>query len=350
MIMVFLRLNDLTGSFVEKLKRIDVVGTITFIASVTGLLIPMTWGGVEYGWSSWHTVVPLVVSVAGLAFFVVWEERFASQPLIPFRITKSRTVAATYICTLVHGMVLWCALYYLPLYYEAVKGVTPVMTGVDLFPETFTIAPAAIAVGVIVTLTGSYRWSIWGGYFFVTLGFGLMLLLRVDTSTVSWILINLVPGLGCGMLFPGLAFSVQAATSEKDAAAGVTLFTFSRAFGQAIGVALGGVIFQNHVLKEIASRPLIAAHAMEWAKDASALVEMIKMMEEGPIKQQLVESYAGALRIVWAACCGFSSIGLIASFFIQGFSLDRALGSDQQFQEQHDRTDDEEGVALSALK
>jgi hypothetical protein len=50
-----------------------------------------------YSWSSWHTLVPLLVSAAGLVAFVVWEERFAAEPLIRFSVMKSRTTAVAYL-------------------------------------------------------------------------------------------------------------------------------------------------------------------------------------------------------------------------------------------------------------
>jgi hypothetical protein len=46
----------------------------------------------------------------------------------------------TYMETILHGIVLWCLLYFLPLYYEAVKGYTPIVSGVAILPETTFVA------------------------------------------------------------------------------------------------------------------------------------------------------------------------------------------------------------------
>jgi hypothetical protein len=100
-------------------------------------------------------------------------------------------------------------LYYLPLYYEAVKEMSPIMAGVAVFPQTFTVAPASVAVGIIGTVTGRFRWAVWSGWVLMTLGMGLMYLLDVHTSTVKWVFINLVAGLGAGMLFPSMSYGVQ---------------------------------------------------------------------------------------------------------------------------------------------
>lgn len=330
-IALFLKLKPLEGSWTTKLRRVDWVGCVLFVASAVGFLIPLTWGGVNYPWSSWRTLVPLLVCAAGLVGFVVWEERYTADPLIPFRVMKNQTAAVSFLGTFLHGLVLWCELYYMPLYFEAVKGYSPIISGVGLFPATFTVAPAAVVVGVLVTLTGQYRWAIWGGWFLTCFGTGILILLDVHTSIPAWIFIMLIPGLGTGMLFPSLQFGVQAATPNKDTASAVALFTFLRAFGQTVGVALGGVIFQNEIKKQIQSHPLIASHAVEWSADASGLVTVIKAMQEGAVKQELIKSYADALKVVWIFICAISAVGLFASLFTKHFSLDRALETDQGF-------------------
>ena len=307
----------------------DWIGSVLFIGSTTSFLIPITWGGVSYAWDSWRTLVPLIIGLVGLVFFVVYEERFAKEPLIRMDVFKNRTAAASYFETTIHGMILWCILYYLPLYYETVKGETPILSGVSLFPETFTVAPAAMVTGVLITKTGRYRWAIWGGWFLTTLGSGLLCLLKVDTSTVAWVFLNLVSGLGMGVLFPSMAFSIQAATTNKDLAFAVALFSFFRAFGQAIGVAIGGTIFQNEIKKQLLTYPLLASKAGEYSADASSLVQIVKTMAAGEAKTQLIQSYTDALQIVWAVMTGLAFLGLLSSFLIKGLDLDRALETEQ---------------------
>jgi hypothetical protein len=148
MVAVFLKLEYKAISFRAKLQRVDWIGMVLFIGSTTGLLIPITWGGVQYPWDSWQTLVPLLVSTAGVVAFVLHQEFVATEPLIRTSVFKNTTAALTYLGTVIHGMILWSILYYLPLYYEAVMGFSPVLAGVALFPQTFTVAPAS-AVRII---------------------------------------------------------------------------------------------------------------------------------------------------------------------------------------------------------
>lgn len=72
---------------------------------------------------------------------------------------KNRTAAANCFETTLHGMSLWCTLCYMTLNYDAVKGKTPIIAGIDLFLATFTVAPAAMVTKITITKTGRYWWN-----------------------------------------------------------------------------------------------------------------------------------------------------------------------------------------------
>jgi hypothetical protein len=344
MVWFFLRLKFRTSSFLDKLRRVDWIGTVLFIGSMTSFLIPVTWGGVMYDWTSWRTLTPLLIGIVGLAGFVLFEIYLAPEPLIRLSIFQTTTAKVAYFDTVIHGLVLWCGLYYQPLYFEAVKGFTPIMSGVALFPMTFTVAPSAMVVGFLVTLTGRYRWAIWGGWVLSTLGMGLLILLDVNTSTVSWIFIMLVAGFGLGMLFPSLAFAVQGSSTNADLAFAVAMFSFFRAFGQSIGVAIGGVTFQNQMKKKLLKYPALAPMASTYAKDAAGLVQIIKSMADGADKENLKNAYADSLKTVWVLICVLSGVALVASLLIKAYDLNRALETEQGFKHTRTRDEEKEGV------
>ncbi|KAL4799563.1 major facilitator superfamily domain-containing protein [Aspergillus venezuelensis] len=341
-IILFLKLNIIPTSLVEKLRQIDYIGTVLFVGSMSSFLIPLTWGGIIYDWSSWHTLVPLIIGAVGLAIFTVYEYKFATDPIIPPKIFQNRTAAVSFAGSFLQGLVLWCLLYYEPLYYEAVKGYTPTMAGVALFPATFTVAPSAAVVGILVTKYGHYRWAIWLGWFLATLGIGLLCYLDVDTSIPAWIFINLVPGLGLGFLFPSIGFAIQASATNDTLAIAVAMFSFFRAMGQAVGVAIGGVVFQNRMFHNLLQYETLASEAAEYSADAAGLVQVIKAMPEGLEKVQLRTAYTDSLRIVYAVCCAVSGVALFLSVFTESYDLNRALVTTQGLRSEKGSAGDEE--------
>ena len=334
MVLLFLKLNFLPSSLASKLRRVDWIGTVLFIGSATSFLIPLTWGGVQYAWTSWRTLVPLIVGVIGLTVFVLYEAYLAPEPLLRLSIFSNRSARIAYTIDVLHGLILWCLLYYMPLYYEAVKGYSPILAGVALFPDSFTVAPLAVVTGIIITVTGKYKWAVISGWVIATLGTGLIILLDVDTSVPAWIFITLVSGVGLGILFPSMQFALQAASTNKDLAFAVAMFSFFRAFGQAIGVAIGGVIFQNQMEKKLLAYPRFAAQASDLAKNAAALVQIIRETPAGQDKHDLQLAYVQSLRTIMIVLCALSGVALVISFFIKSYDLNRALETDQGFKEE----------------
>ncbi|KAI4120737.1 MAG: hypothetical protein LQ338_006803 [Usnochroma carphineum] len=336
-VIAFLNLNRLPGSFLHKLVRFDWVGVVLLMVSATPFLVSISWGDVMFPWPSWRTIVPLVLGVAGLVAFVVYEGTVPHEPIVRLAIFKQRTALVSYIGTFVHGIVLWSLLYYLPLYYECVKGYSPVISGVAAFPETFTVAPMSIIVGIMVSKLGRFRWAIWTGWLLTVLGMGLLYLLSPRTSIPAWLFLNLVPGVGLGMLFCSLSYGTQAAVKQKDVAYAASAYTFSRSFGQSLGVAIGGAIFQSQFAVKLEAYPSLGQDASRLSKDASALVQVVKAMAvDSPKRGMIIEAYADSLKVIWAVMAGLAFVGFVTSCLTEALDLNLDLETEQGLAEKVD--------------
>ncbi|KAJ6092198.1 hypothetical protein N7467_004167 [Penicillium canescens] len=311
-------------TFATQVRKIDFAGIALFIPSSASFLIPLTWGGVLYPWDSWHTLAPLIIGSVGLCIFAIYEWRVPRYPMIPPAIFHSRTALISFAGYAVVGLLVWCCLYFLPLYYEAVKGFKPIMSGIALFPETFTVAPSGVIVGLLISRTGQYYWAICIGWCLSTIGMGLLCLLEANTRTTTWIFLNIVPGVGIGMVLPSVALAVQASATAENLAIAVATSTSFRGFGQSIGVAIGGVIFQNRMKVNLLHYPALQSLADKYSGDAASAVETIRGMH-GPVKEELKQAYADSLKIVWAFCCGISGLMFIISLFTQSYDLNQTL-------------------------
>ncbi|KAJ5714429.1 uncharacterized protein N7483_011610 [Penicillium malachiteum] len=331
LIPVFFHLERAPVSVRESLAKVDYFGCVISIASLTSFLIPITWGGSMYSWDSWHTLVPLILGIAGMIGFVVYEAYFPTQPLIPTYLFNNLTICLSYLGIFLHGLVLWALVYYLPLYYEGVLAYSPVVSGLALFPECLTIAPLAVVTGIIITKYGDYRWALWAGWPLAVLGLGIIHLLGPHTSVPKWIFLNLPIGIACGVLFPSVQLPVQAAVNPEYITIAVTMTPFFRTLGQSVGVAIGGVVFQNRIRKQLSNDPSLGAVADKYASDASSLVEFIKTLPAGSSERTtLIAMYAKSLGVVWAVMCGIAAVGLLTSIFIKKYSLNQELTSKQR--------------------
>jgi hypothetical protein len=76
-------LPHVSGSFLEKYKRIDWWGTLILVCSTVALLLPLSWGGNEYKWNSPVIIVLLCVGTLGFAVFAFVERYVAVEPIAP---------------------------------------------------------------------------------------------------------------------------------------------------------------------------------------------------------------------------------------------------------------------------
>lgn len=179
----------------------------------------------------------------------------------------------------------------------------------------------SVVVGILCAKTGHYRWALWIGWTLTTLGSGLLILLSPSSTIVQWVFLNVVVSIGTGMLFPAMALAIQAAGRPEDAGHAAAFFSFIRVFGQSLGVAIGGVVFENQIKQKLQSYESLKGLAGQYSKDATALVGIIQGMQEGEMKTELIQAYSDSLRSIWIVLTALSVFGLVASAFTKGYSL-----------------------------
>ncbi|KAK3167465.1 hypothetical protein OEA41_010592 [Lepraria neglecta] len=190
-------------------------------------------------------------------------------------------------------------------------------------------------VGVVAARTGHYRWALWIGWTMTTLGSGLLYLLSPTTSIPAWIFLLLVSGIGIALHFPAMALTIQASAPPKDIAIAAAMFTFFRCFGQTIGVAIGGVIFQNRMAANLAGYPSLSGSAASYSLDVVALIRQITGMPAGdPQNVFLKTALSHSIRTIWAVMCGLAGLALATTLFIKHYDLNQKLVTEQGFEGQ----------------
>lgn len=101
----FLTLRKTNDSFSEKVRRIDWIGILVFMASTTSFLFGITVGGTVYEWTSFRTLVPLILGAVGLVAFGIIEAFVSRDPMMPLKVFASRTTLSAYLGIFLHGLV-----------------------------------------------------------------------------------------------------------------------------------------------------------------------------------------------------------------------------------------------------
>jgi MFS family permease len=200
-IFVFLRTNYKPDTVKNKFKRVDLGGNALLVASIVSVLIALTWGGTQYKWSSWRTLLPLILGFAGIgAFLWIESTTWIVEPTMPFRLFSNRTSLGAFAIASLHAMLTNFLTFFLPVYFQGVLGTGPTKSGVNLLPLPFVTMPFAIFAGIATTKWGLYRPSFFIGMALLAICFGLLTRLDEHTSTAYWAGIECIGAAGLGVM------------------------------------------------------------------------------------------------------------------------------------------------------
>jgi hypothetical protein len=328
---LFLRVSyKKQGTTMERLGRIDYAGNIILIASVVSVLLALSWGGALYAWQTYQVLVPLVLGLLGLVLFHWYETMpWIQVPTLPARVFKRRTPAAALLIAFITNALLFWIIYFLPVYFQAVLGVSPMSAGVYMLPTTLICVLMAGVAGGVVTKTGRYRLLHMVGLALTALGLGLYGRLNTTSSTAEWVLVQCVPSFGLGMLMSTTLPAVQADLPESDAAAATAAFAFMRSYGGIWGVSLPAAIFNARFAINAArigdaavEQALAGGRAYEHA--AAAFVNSFPASVRGAI----IDVYAQSLSVTWFAAIAFALLGLFLTFVEKEIVLRQTLDTE----------------------
>ncbi|KNG90598.1 hypothetical protein ANOM_001292 [Aspergillus nomiae NRRL 13137] len=321
----------------QQLRSIDWVGALLFIASVSSFLIGITWGGGQFPWSSWRTLLPIFLGVAGVIVTVFWLWKGARKPFLRLSLFRDVSSGMIYLCAVLQGLLMFCELYSLPLYLEGPKDMSPTMTGVALMTITGSLMPASVLAGIIITKFGHIRWAIWMGWVIITMSTGLLILLDNDTKTYAWVLIFLSVGLGHGCIIVSSSICVQALAEARDSAQAASMYTFLRSCGMCLGVAVGTSVVQNQLRHQLQIRHL----PVEIAENAQIFIASLKNAKpsySASFIYAVNSAYVHSLKTLFEVLVAVAGVGLIAALFLKPVNMNKRLDTQHGLQ-QRDRLD-----------
>lgn len=114
------------------LSKLDLTGFVFFAGFAVMVELALSWGGSDYAWNS-PTVIGLFCG-GGVTFviFVAWEHRVGDGAMIPASVARRREVWSASLYLGFFSGALLCFSYYMPIYFQAVKGVSALTSAVYL--------------------------------------------------------------------------------------------------------------------------------------------------------------------------------------------------------------------------
>ncbi|THH32210.1 hypothetical protein EUX98_g1991 [Antrodiella citrinella] len=329
LVLVFLRVRAPPGTLSEKLAKVDWFGNVIAMAGTTLAIIGLTWGGTRFPWDSAHVLAPLLVGLALLVAFVLYEFYVPKIPTIPFRVLNNSTTFSGYLATFVHGITSISLIYYLPVYFQACLNASPLRSGVDGLPNAFLIAPFSFVCAVWIKKSKHYRIPNAVGWLLSIVGFGLLSLLKADSNTGQWVGYQILVSIGTGLIFGGPMFAILAPLPVTSSAYALAFFQFLRTFANTWGITISSTILQNELKKKLPAE--FVALFPEGQEIAYAAIPKIRQLAE-PLRSEVQGAFADSLAVVWQVMIGICGLGVLSLLLMKdipmGMAIDDTYGLD----------------------
>lgn len=226
---------------------IDTVGALLLVSGVATLILALSWAPGRFGWGSAQTLGMAGASVVLIVVFLWWEPRVAN-PIVPMHLFKNHTVQVMVPMVTLISAAMTTVSTFMPLFLQAVTGVSPTNSGLLLVPMMFGMTAASTYVGKRITTTGHYRvWPIAGA----ALGSAGMVLVSLVANSGTRIAISLVGmalmGLCVGGTMPTSTTAIQNSVAVRDLGVASSLSQLCRNLGSTIAVAAYGAVLNQQL-------------------------------------------------------------------------------------------------------
>jgi len=252
LILVFLlKPNEASASQLTlraQLTQLDLLGEFFLLPRIVCLLLALQWGGSTYAWSDARIIALLALFGVLLLLFIAVQIRNPEFGTIPARIIRNRSIAGATWFIFCVSSVMMLEIYYLPIYFQAIKNASAIDSGIDLLPFILALVVGVLGAGFLTAKCGYYTPMMYASALLLPIAAGLITTFTVSTSRAVWIGYQVFVGfaLGIGMQQPYIA--AQTVLAKRDVATGVSLILFSQMLGSAIFVSVGQNILDSKLV------------------------------------------------------------------------------------------------------
>ncbi|WP_431043127.1 MFS transporter [Streptomyces sp. P1-3] len=328
-IALFVLQKTLKLPVVKREVKVDWAGAFFISAAVSLLLIWVTLAGDDYDWISWQTYAMVGGALALGAVFVLVESR-ASDPIIPLRLFRNKTITLASLASMFVGVAMFAGTVFFSQYFQLARGESPTMSGVMTIPMIGGLFVSSTVSGQVITKTG--RWKAWlvAGGALLTAGLGLLGTMRYDTPYWRLSIFMALLGLGIGMMMQNLVLATQNQVAPEDLGAASSVVTFFRSLGGAVGVSALGAVLANRVthytrdgLADLG--PKAAGAAGHGGTGGGAIPDLDKLPP--PLREVIESAYGHGVADVFLYAAPAALLAFLFSLFIKEVALRSSAGA-----------------------
>ena len=288
-------------------------------------------GGYTHSWKSAYVLSCLIIGLALISAWIVWEARFAPYPMVPSELFKGqRIVALAYATAFVGGMNFYSVLNFLPLTWSDVYPNDPIQVGLKGLPPAISTTIGAIGFNAALSTFPNRNREVLLTAAVIMTAFGGALACMTPDNPQTTVALATVATFGVGGMIVPTATVALLVTPDVLITTAAALSLSVRTVGGAIGYCIYYNIFAN---KLTAKLPVYAAqYALEAGLPLADAKEFITILLTEPTKitsapgfsVKVLEAaevgvrwaYAESLHYVWYTSVAFGSCAIVCCVFL----------------------------------
>ncbi|KAK3381907.1 putative MFS transporter [Podospora didyma] len=293
-------------------REFDLFGFVLLAPATAMFLIALQCGGHEWTWDSSTIIALFSASLSTFIVWLGWNWWMAEHALVPFHMLKRRHIWSSALAGTGLLSTVYLASYFLPMFFQAIKGVTPVLSGVYVLASILSQLVFAAISGPLVERIGYVIPVMVISGVVISVSNGLISTFSPTTTTGQWIGYQILNGVGRGLGMQMPVLAMQTVSSQRDMAMSLSLMLFCQALGTALALSVGNTIFQECLRAELAIHtpsvdPLVILQA--GATNFRGLVSDTDLAG-------VLEAYAFSIDKVFYLAVAMGVVMLIATVFI----------------------------------
>jgi len=243
-------------------KPLDILGLGLLSPALVAILFGLSQAG-HRGFDDAVVVVPLVIGVILLAGFAFHALRVRGEPIVDLRLFRKRSFAVSGIMFFLSGLGFYGSLLLLPLYYQQIRGLDALATGLMLVPQGIGALLARGPVGRMSDSIGP-RPVVLSGVLLSTVGTVFFAFAGPNTSYVLLGAALILIGIGRGAAPVAVMAAAMQGLSRPEIPHASSATRIMQQIGGAFGTAVFAVILQRQLAGVAATEHATAFNNTFW--------------------------------------------------------------------------------------
>ena len=307
-----------------RVQQLDVVGSALFVGALCSWIMSLSFAGALYPWNNGR-IIGLFCCSGLLTLLFGFQQATASltteeSRILPIHILRSWEMWILIIETGCSIGILFIIIFYIPLYFQFIRGESAIQSAVHLLPFLITAVFAMLVSGLLISSFGYYKlWFVAGSILALIISV-VLYTLDIDTSHRKIIGYLIMGGVGIGLYAMNAAPVMSAIVAKSHAADASTVFGCVDTLSGAFSVGVANCIFINRasdgIQRVLPDTPRSAVQ--------EAIAGVGASLTDGlspPLKRAVLQATLDAINDVWMLTMITAALSLVLSIFLRNKKL-----------------------------